>query len=539
MKRANRKNTMVTLLCISLLFAASNALASGGHDHRSMTADAIVGLDGARAVVVYNGKRYAFTNEAIAKLQDANLRADSKSEEEDKDGRGYVGEWYVPEAHCDNDTLTKCMSRLIKMKEAAVKQLLSPSASGKDALYSVGRATHAIQEYYSHSNWVDTKGMNQAKRNYAIGYTTMTEVDRSIATCTNDKEYTSIAKSRNVSGHYVYTDRQSLDQRPRDKCSHGQSGISGISKDGNGPGASRAKFQGMLSTRAFICQVALEVITSGKSADTIERALEAYTGTSLPEDTHELGYGCGLYSESNPQVVSTQERGEWTFVKNGWRSTTGFTRVGSSIFGIQNGSLYKVDSQRAYFEKLASGITNAKGMISHGALLYFVDGRNLYRFNPISQRKTRLGLANNWASTEAMTAQGDSLYIVQKGVLYRVSPYSGRFTAIISDWRGTAALTTLNGELYGVQGDKLWHTTTSGDYKQIGKKTFRNTKAMVGHQGRIYIAAENTLYEVDPHKGGFLRLNSDDWSSVQGITAIGNKLFVIDNGRMYRVNTGR
>ena len=79
-------------------------------------------------------------SKAIKKIQDSNSAVDS---DEDK----------IPEAHFDNEQIKKGNERLLEKLKTIIDNI--KAGSYEDAQKETGRALHTLQDFYSHSNWVE------------------------------------------------------------------------------------------------------------------------------------------------------------------------------------------------------------------------------------------------------------------------------------------------------------------------------------------------------------------------------------------------
>ncbi len=87
-----------------------------------------------------------FSEDAIGEVTSSNKGTD-------------IREFFVSHAHFDNETFLRSNNRIIRFKEHIITEIIKPSASteneGKAARKTLGRAIHTLQDYYSHSNWVE------------------------------------------------------------------------------------------------------------------------------------------------------------------------------------------------------------------------------------------------------------------------------------------------------------------------------------------------------------------------------------------------
>lgn len=66
-------------------------------------------------------------------------------------GRGF----WISENHFDNEGFVASSTRLIRLKNSIVSNIISRSPDGVGARKDLGGALHTIQDYYAHTNWVE------------------------------------------------------------------------------------------------------------------------------------------------------------------------------------------------------------------------------------------------------------------------------------------------------------------------------------------------------------------------------------------------
>ena len=71
---------------------------------------------------------------------------------------GSWGEFWKPEAHCDNELILACHQRLVDLSRQAVTEAMEEDSTGFYPRRTVGRALHTLQDFYTHSNWVMSPG---------------------------------------------------------------------------------------------------------------------------------------------------------------------------------------------------------------------------------------------------------------------------------------------------------------------------------------------------------------------------------------------
>lgn len=120
---------VLTLILISLLVAGPNAMAFKQPIHQAITEEKLQSAD--------------YSDKSGKVAGDANWYTD-------------VFEVGRPEAHFDNETLSAGSARLRGKIDSIIQNLAD--CDKKKALKEMGRALHTVQDFYSHSNWVEHWG---------------------------------------------------------------------------------------------------------------------------------------------------------------------------------------------------------------------------------------------------------------------------------------------------------------------------------------------------------------------------------------------
>src|SRR5687768_10552457 len=122
------QNQLLVLAVESFLGLSMLAFTPNEAGHLGITSDALEPM--------------GFSESAIFEIRDSNREVD-------------IFEFHVEEAHFDNESLDAGSSRLIDLKEEIIQLLLQSPPDGEEAQETLGRALHAVQDFYAHSNWVE------------------------------------------------------------------------------------------------------------------------------------------------------------------------------------------------------------------------------------------------------------------------------------------------------------------------------------------------------------------------------------------------
>ena len=322
------RTTLVMGLFITLLFAFANsafAFKPTNSDkegtHAWMVKQAIEGkCDGCQKISVdVNGKRFKFSDKATLSVERADAATDDGiffGEDNAEHIPLGVGEGKIPKAHCDDELLPECSKRIHGFKDDAVKQLTI--GKGNNARVYVGRALHTLQDFYSHSNWVNNPGPNHDTINPDLGKKEITSatlgkdtkgniiktcidnwvLDNGTLTGRNPGGLTNI-----TTGYFYYTT-----QPFKWKCAHGKPSVfddSGINKDTSGrPFHNEARDLAVLATHDYINQV-LDAIKNDEELkndpEKLEEAIRAFMNTKGVNIVVGNGFSLSSYVGSNLQ----------------------------------------------------------------------------------------------------------------------------------------------------------------------------------------------------------------------------------------------
>ena len=104
-----------------------------------------------------NGKSYRFSSSQIGHAQTGVIEVDVSLN------------FFDTSYHCDDDDIEQCSNRISKERADLLVELFAASASVYQAIplpcyavqYHLGQMLHTLQDFYAHSNWVDSHGTTQ------------------------------------------------------------------------------------------------------------------------------------------------------------------------------------------------------------------------------------------------------------------------------------------------------------------------------------------------------------------------------------------
>jgi von Willebrand factor A domain-containing protein 7 len=201
--------------------------------------------------------------------------------------------------HFDSEDLSGASERARTRLNDAVKALLRPSPDGTNARRLLGQVLHGVQDYYAHSNWVET----QSGTDNRLAVSTFSAVGQSVQTCEappNTGTYVPFVGL--TSGYWFGCDGRDDSQLPAGKCYHGLElpgfSYAGTNKDhSDRPNFTEARASAMDTTRVIINRL----LDSNGVARNLNRtaALMGYKTLAFAIDT------TGSMIEELPQVKAS------------------------------------------------------------------------------------------------------------------------------------------------------------------------------------------------------------------------------------------
>lgn len=219
--------------------------------HQQITKDAF-----AKFEVKVDGNTFKFTDNAVNEIVDANWKTDLKESE-------------TKEAHFDSEVFPGGSERVKTLKEEVIT-LVTKAKDNNDlckARQQVGRALHTVQDFYSHSNWVEL-GHSSPDINTKIGREKFEPSDFAAPetpTCPDDKAILRGAGLTQLTSGYYVSMAQACDLPKVGKCIHGWNSsiigpkpCPGLNKDNyprGGENFCKAKALAVEATKDFLSQI--------------------------------------------------------------------------------------------------------------------------------------------------------------------------------------------------------------------------------------------------------------------------------------------
>jgi von Willebrand factor A domain-containing protein 7 len=248
-KRQNRVSLsrLALYLGISAFMALPGGVAlafkpTAGHGHVGIVREAVTPITRTSST----GETLRFSARAMEQIRDATAGVDEVFSAR--------GELSVPNAHCDDELMPACSQRIISIKNAVIANLAGGSPDGAAGRAQVGRALHTLQDFYSHSNWVNAPGPGNAGHNPALGRSVIGALPVGVQTCVDDffdRTLIGAGLTSLTTGYFTF-------EPPAGKCAHGilPGTGTGIHKDSPGrPFHAQARAAAVAGTADLINQI--------------------------------------------------------------------------------------------------------------------------------------------------------------------------------------------------------------------------------------------------------------------------------------------
>ena len=258
------------IACSAILFC-DPALAFKPWNHDYIVKEALKQVK----VTTPDGTELRFSDAAIKEIQEADRSVDYAI--------SGLQELWKPKLHCDDELLEECSAVLKEYKEDRI--VSQADTSSPKLLRSIlGRALHTLQDFYAHSNWVNTMpGPGHTVPNDKLGKEIITSPEKKIRD--ENGEWQGVdevvcsdiwpdllegsGNTKITTGYFNFTGAIGWGPRPG-KCAHGLpadilggrwSAQAGINKDLAGaPFFVEARNVAVLATKAYVEQVIQDIL---------------------------------------------------------------------------------------------------------------------------------------------------------------------------------------------------------------------------------------------------------------------------------------
>lgn len=255
--------------------------------HRNIT---LTQLRDIRATIA--GKDVGFSQRALEEVAQANEDTDDISS----------AALFHPERHFTNERFLDGTNELIAQRRRVISSVTASPADGRTGRQALGRALHSIQDFYSHSNWVE-QGKGSPIASFGTG--TTANPPAALAACpANGNTLGPNGGGGDTSGYYVGV--LGCGSIPAGKCWHGNytSSCPGINKD-------KPEFRNHGAARAVAERATTDfvqgIIDTLAGNDKALMALLDVRGTTafIIDDTGSMGGAIAGVKSAVSQIVTT------------------------------------------------------------------------------------------------------------------------------------------------------------------------------------------------------------------------------------------
>jgi len=163
-----------------------------------------------------DGETLQFREKAIMQIRSANSDTDLSLD------------FFRSFKHFDSETFAAASQRLIDLKNSVISKITANPPNGRSAREDLGTALHTLQDFYAHSNWIES---GHGGTNGALGVSVLANPPLSTAYCPGNPAVLSGPGLTDVTTGY-YVGLLGCGPLPAGKCYHGgPGGCDGINKD--------------------------------------------------------------------------------------------------------------------------------------------------------------------------------------------------------------------------------------------------------------------------------------------------------------------
>jgi len=166
---------------------------------------------------------------------------------------------------------------------------------------------------------------------------------------------------------------------------------------------------------------------------------------------------------------------------------------------------------------------------------------SLYKTDPATGNFTEVGEKGSFQNLKLIEGMDHMLWTVEGDTLYKTDPATGKWerSGEGGGWARTIDMVGLNGILYSVEPDgSLWKTDKSGNDTLIDKGSFKGVTHLTAMGGKLWTIEEGTLYQTDPTTLKWSQVGKDgDFANISAMEGAGNFIWMIDkSGNLYKVD---
>ncbi|MCV3212959.1 hypothetical protein OGM63_05355 [Plectonema radiosum NIES-515] len=195
--------------------------------------------------VVAGSETLKFTDYAIDQILKANKDTDDLPNQVNS------------EKHFDGEDFVGGSQRVKDLKERVISKVTATEPYPTSARNDLGTASHTIQDFYAHSNWVEL-GHSSPNINTKIGREIFSGAEKNIPTCPNDPGTLGGEGLRQLTSGYFILSNNVACGVPPGKCRHGVPVVcsTGINKDDSSrQGFDTARSLAVSATKDYLNQI--------------------------------------------------------------------------------------------------------------------------------------------------------------------------------------------------------------------------------------------------------------------------------------------
>ena len=181
-------------------------------------------------------------------------------------------------------------------------------------------------------------------------------------------------------------------------------------------------------------------------------------------------------------------------------------------------------------------------MVGMDGFIWSVEANgSLYKTDPATGNYTEVGEKGSFQRLKLIEGMDHMLWTVEGDSLYKSDPNTGKWerSGEGGGWARTIDMVGLNGILYSVEPDgSLWKTDKSGNDTLIDKGGFKGVTHLTAMGGKLYTIENGTLYQTDPSTLKWEQVGGDgDFANISAMEGTDTFIWMIDKaGNLYRVD---
>src|SRR5438132_6787943 len=183
-----------------------------------------------------------------------------------------------------------------------------------------------------------------------------------------------------------------------------------------------------------------------------------------------------------------------------------------------------------------------RDMVGMDGYIWSVEANgSLYKTDPATGNFTEVGEKGSFQNLKLIEGMDHMLWTVEGDTLYKTDPATGKWerSGEGGGWARTIDMVGMNGILYSVEPDgSLWKTDKSGNDTLIDKGGFKGVTHLTAMGGKLYTIENGTLYQTDPSTLKWEQIGKEgDFANINVMEGVNSFIFMIDKaGNLYKVD---